>query len=143
MNKLWEISHCLYKKRGGKALARVLELINFIIYSNAISCKAVIGEKTVFHHHGCGCVVHDDAVIGINCDIFQNVTIGSKWSGGICDGKCPVIGNDVFIGAGAVLIGNIRIGNNCVIGANAVVMQDLPDHSTAIGVPAKIISRKR
>ena len=127
---------------GGKTIARMLELVNFIVSSNAISCKADVGVGTIFHHHGCGCVVHDDAIIGKDCDIFQNVTIGSKWGSGICEGSCPIIGNNVFIGAGAVLLGNIRIGNNCIIGANAVVTKDMPDYSIAMGVPAKIALRK-
>ena len=75
--------------------------------------------------------------IGHNCSIFAAVTIGmrNEW-------KFPDIGNDVFIGAGARVLGGICVGNNVTIGANAVVIHDIPEHSTAIGIPAKIIKKK-
>ena len=114
-----------------------------IIYGNAISAKASIGQNTIFHHHGLGCVVHDNTVIGNNRHIFQNVTIGSRWPNGICDGTSPIIGDNVMIGAGAVIIGNIEIGDNVSVGANAVVLTDIPDNSIAVGVPARIIERKQ
>lgn len=141
MNPFWRVAHKLYGIRGG-VLPRFFELISMIICGNAISAKARIGQNTVFHHRGIGCVVHDNAVIGNNCHIFQNVTIGSKWPNGICDGTSPVIGNNVMIGAGAVIIGKIKIGDNVSIGANAVVLTDIPNNSIAVGVPARIIERK-
>ena len=128
---------------SGGGLPRFFELISMIICGNAISAKARVGQNTVFHHHGIGCVVHDNAVIGNNCHIFQNVTIGSKWPNGICDGTSPIIGDNVMIGAGAVIIGDITIGDNVSIGANAVVLMDIPDDSIAVGVPARIIERKQ
>ena len=128
---------------SGGVLPRFFELISMIICGNAISAKAQIGQHTVFHHRGIGCVVHDNAVIGNNCHIFQNVTIGSKWPNGICDGTSPIIGDNVMIGAGAVIIGDITIGDNVSIGANAVVLMDIPDDSIAVGVPARIIERKQ
>lgn len=114
-----------------------------IICGNAISAKARIGQHTVFHHRGIGCVVHDNAVIGNNCHIFQNVIIGSKWPNGICDGTSPIIGDNVMIGAGAEIIGDITIRDDVSIGANAVVLMDIPDDSIAVGVPARIIERKQ
>ena len=84
-----------------------------------------------------GCVVHDDAVIGDNCKIFANVTIGNKWSDGKNTSGPPKIGNNVVIGAGSVII-----GDNCVIGANSVVLKDVPPDSVIAGVPAKVIKRK-
>lgn len=142
MDKMWEISHCLYKIGGVKPIARLFELIGFVINSNAISARSSIGKGTIFHHHGCGCVVHDKTVIGKNCKIFQNTTIGSKFPDGVCEGGAPVIGNNVFIGAGAVILGNIKIGDNAIIGANAVVLRDIPQNAIAIGVPAKIKSSR-
>lgn len=78
-------------------------------------------------------VIHNNAKIGKNCTLHQFVTIAGV------DGKAPIIGNNCFIGAGAVLIGDIRIGNNVTIGANAVVLKDVPDNATVGGVPAHII----
>ena len=141
MNLFWRIAHKLYGIREG-ALSRSFELVSMIIYGNSISAKASIGQNTVFHHRGLGCVVHDNAVIGNNCHFFQNVTIGSRWTKGLCDGTCPVIGDNVMIGAGAVIIGDISIENNVRIGANAVVLSDIPNDSIAVGIPARIIERK-
>lgn len=82
--------------------------------------------------------MHPKTVIGSNCKIFQSVTIGSKWTNGFCTGDAPYIGDNVMIGAGAVILGNITIGNNVIIGANAVVLRDIPPNSFVVGVPGKI-----
>lgn len=95
----------------------------------------------MFYHHGVGCVVHDDAVIGECCNIFSNVTIGNKWSQGKNASGPPHIGNNVMIGAGAVILGEITIGDNAIIGANAVVLDSIPANTTAVGIPAKVIRR--
>ena len=79
-------------------------------------------------------VVHYNAKIGKNCTIHQFVTIGGDGRG-----KAPVIGDNCFIGSGAVIVGDIKIGNNVTIGANAVVTKDVPDNATVGGVPAKIL----
>lgn len=113
-----------------------------MVYSNHIPAGIQIGENTEFEHHGLGCVIHEKAIIGSNCKIFQNVTIGAKWpEGSKCD-CVPKIGNNVQIGCSAVIIGNITIGNDVYIGANAVVLNDIPDNLIAVGVPAKIRKRK-
>lgn len=134
MNKLWKLSHNLYSKIGGGTVARILEVIEQVIYSDGISAKASIGNGTVFFHHGLGCIVHEKAVIGDNCKIFGNVTIGSKWPDGKNTGGLPTIGNDVLIGAGAVILGEITIGDNSIIGANSVVTKDVPSNSIVVGV---------
>jgi serine O-acetyltransferase len=84
--------------------------------------------------HPNGIVIHAGAEIGVNCLIFQQVTIGSKEGT-----RPPIIGGHVDIGAGAKIIGGIRIGDHAKIGANAVVLSDVPEGKTAIGIPAKII----
>lgn len=142
MNGLWCIAHKL--KMGGVTnwFASLFEVLNYVIYSNHIPAGIQIGENTKFEHHGLGCVIHEKAIIGSNCKIFQNVTIGAKWpENSKCDGV-PKIGNNVQIGCGAAIIGNITIGNDVYIGANAVVLNDIPDNSIAVGVPAKIRIRK-
>lgn len=78
--------------------------------------------------------------IGKNCRIACNVTFGARWSKNGLDGA-PVIGDDVVIGAGAVILGNIHIGDGARIGANAVVLNDVPAGAVAVGVPAKIIQK--
>ena len=91
-------------------------------------------------HRGLGCVAHENTVIGSYCRICQNVTFGAKCSVlKSDDGKAPVVGNYVEIGAGAVILGGIHIGDHAVIGANAVVIHDVPPSTVVVGVPAKEI----
>lgn len=85
--------------------------------------------------HPNGIVIHPEARIGPNCLLFQQVTIGTL---GHKPGT-PVIGGHVDIGAGARILGGVTIGNHALIGANAVVVSDVPEHCTAVGIPAKII----
>ena len=83
--------------------------------------------------HANGVVIHPDASIGPNCLIFQQVTIGTRGPGG-----APTIAGHVDIGAGAKILGPVTIGEHAVIGANAVVLTDVPAHCMAVGIPAKI-----
>jgi serine O-acetyltransferase len=104
-----------------------------------IPYQTKIGHKNIhFGHNGLGVVLDYRCVIGENVRIDQEVTIGIRWD----EKVAPIIGNNVRIGAGAKVLGSIRIGDNARIGANAVVLTDVPDGATAVGVPAKII-RKR
>ena len=96
-----------------------------------------VGEGLYIGHFG-GIIISPGVVIGRNCNISQGVTIGISGRGekrGI-----PVIGDGVYIGSGAKVIGKIHVGNNVAIGANAVVIKDVPDNAVVGGVPAKIIS---
>lgn len=126
---------------GGAIVARLFEMLSFVFGSHAVSAKAAIGKGTVFHHHALGCTVHGKCVIGCDGHIFPNVTIGSKWPNGVCEGAAPQIGDRVFIGAGAVLLGDIKIGDDVIIGSNAVVTNDVPSNSIAVGIPAQLKSR--
>lgn len=85
--------------------------------------------------HPNGIVIHPLSVIGVNCLIHQQVTIGIKRG----DAGAPVVGGHVDIGAGAKIIGNIRIGEHALIGANAVVTKDIPAFAIVAGIPAKVI----
>lgn len=139
-NKLWRISHNLYA--GGRHhIARCIEILYNVLCGNGISAQAQIGKGTVFYHHGVGCVVHELCTIGENCRIFGNVTLGCKWAENKHPGLPPRIGNNVMIGAGAVILGDISVGDNSIIGANAVVLEDVPENAIAVGVPAVIKSR--
>ncbi|MCM0647410.1 serine O-acetyltransferase [Clostridium swellfunianum] len=116
-------------------LPKLIKLIIFLLYNSSIPYEVRIGRGTKFGYGGIGVVIHKKAVIGDNCTISQNVTIGGR--SGLTE--LPIIGNNVYIGAGAVILGNVKIGNNVVIGANAVVIKDIPDNAVAVGVPAKVI----
>lgn len=87
--------------------------------------------------HPVGIVISKDAKFGKNCIIFQNVTIGIRTSDNIA--KAPIIGNNVKIYAGAIIIGDVHIGENFVIGAGSVVLDDIPANVVCAGNPARII----
>lgn len=100
---------------------------------------AVIGKGLVIDH-GTGVVIGETAIIGDNCVIYHGVTLGG--TGKQHAKRHPTIGNNIFIGAGAKLLGNITIGDNTKIGANAVVLHDCEADSVLVGIPA-IDKRKR
>jgi serine O-acetyltransferase len=113
---------------------KLVEMITSVELPN----RAEIGGG-VFMPHANGIVIHIDAKIGCNCNISQQVTIGV---GGTDPSGTPTIGDRVFLGPGAKLFGPITVGHDVAIGANAVVMKDLPNHVVAVGIPAKVISEK-
>lgn len=117
-------------------IPKILKLIIFLIYNSSIPYEAQIGKETKFGYSGIGCVIHKNAIIGDRCIISQGVTIGGQGVGNI---GVPVIKSDVFIGAGAKVLGNITIGNNVVIGANTVVTKSIPENAVVAGVPGKIL----
>lgn len=109
--------------------------ISNFFYNSYLPPTAKIGRGTVMAYGGIGVVIHDRAVIGENCVLGQNITIGGK-SGWY---EVPIIGDNVHVSAGARILGPVRVGNNVIIGANAVVVKDVPDNCIVAGVPAKII----
>ncbi|WP_210420687.1 serine O-acetyltransferase [Chitinophaga sp. XS-30] len=123
------------KRRHIPLLPRLLTLLIFLLYNSKIPASASIGKGTRLGYGGIGVVIHDRAVIGEFVMIGPNVTIGGR-SGHY---EVPVIGDHVDISTGAKVLGPVRIGNNVVIGANAVVIKDVPDNAVVAGVPAKII----
>jgi serine O-acetyltransferase len=99
----------------------------------------VIGRRFKIEHFG-GIIISGDTVLGDDVLIRNGVTVGLRHTG---IRGAPVIGDRVDIGAGAKILGPIKIGNDVVILANAVVIEDVPSNSLAVGVPARIISRNR
>lgn len=108
-------------------------------YGIELSRGTKVGEGLYIGHFG-GIIISPGAVIGRNCNISQGITIGIAGKGK--NRGIPIIGEGVYIGAGAKLIGKIHVGNNVAIGANAVVTKDVLDNAVVGGVPAKIISMK-
>ena len=123
--------------RGVKVpiLPRVISQIARALTGIEIHPGAVIG-KSFFIDHGTGVVIGETAVIGDNVTIFQGVTLGG--TGKERGKRHPDIGNNVVIGTGAKVLGNILIGDNSYIGANAVVLNDVPQNSTVVGVPGRV-----
>jgi serine O-acetyltransferase len=99
--------------------------------------SAQIGPGLRIWHFG-NIFVHPGVVIGVNCTLRQGVTIGNRYPGG----PVPHIGDNCEFGAYAQVLGGIRVGNDCRIGALSVVLDDIPDGATAIGTPARVIARE-
>lgn len=97
---------------------------------------AKIGRRC-FIDHGIGVVIGETSIIGDDVTLYHGVTLGAVVNKKIK--RHPTIGNNVLIGAGAVILGNIKVGNNVKIGANSVVLKNISDNSTAVGAPARII----
>lgn len=117
-----------------KVLFKLVQIITGI----ELPCEVVIGRNFVIDHFG-GIVISGYARFGDDCRIRNGVVVGLK---NVNDPTAPVFGDNVDIGAGAKVLGNIRIGNNVIIGSNAVVLTDVPDNSLAVGVPATIKKRQ-
>jgi serine O-acetyltransferase len=120
-------------------LYKFLKLLSEILTGIDLPCEAKLGRRFRIDHFG-GIVISGDAVFGDDCVIRNGVTVGLRHTG---HRGAPVIGNRADIGAGAKVLGSIRIGDDVAIGANAVVITDVPADSIAVGVPAKIRPRKR
>ena len=120
-------------------LPKLVELLIFLIYNSKIPYRAKIGKGTRLGYGGIGVVIHQDATIGCNCMIAQQVTIGggnSRYPG------VPSIGNNVEMSKGSIVMGGITIGDNVIIGANAVVNKPVPDNAIVAGVPARVLRIK-
>ena len=131
-----KISYFLYRKKF-IFLARLVSQISRFLTGIEIHPGAKIG-KHLFMDHGMGIVIGETSVIGDNVTIYHGVTLGGV---SLEKGKRhPTIGNNVTVGAGAKVLGNITIGDNCKIGANSVILKDIPKDSVAVGIPGKIIT---
>ncbi|WP_232507974.1 serine O-acetyltransferase [Desulfobacula toluolica] len=116
-------------------------LLNRLKYKLGISIppETNIGSGFCIGHFG-GITVHPKTTIGKNCNISQGVTLG-KANRGKHKGY-PVLGDNIYIGPGAKIFGDIKVGNNVAIGANCVVTKDVPDNSVVVGIPGRVISKK-
>ena len=121
---------------GHKLLARWISQASRRRTGIEIHPGATIGKRLVIDH-GMGIVIGETAEIGDDCLIFHGVTLGG--TGKEIGKRHPTIGNNVLIGTGAKVLGPFRVGDNSRIAANSVVLSEVPDNSTAVGVPAKIV----
>lgn len=134
----WRVSHFL-NRAGLRIPARVVSQLARWVTGIEIHPAARISEG-LFIDHGSGVVIGETAVIGKNVTLFQGVTLGG--TGKEKGKRHPTLGDNVVVGAGAKVLGDITLGRNVMVGSNAVVLRDVPEDSTAVGVPARIAKRK-
>jgi serine O-acetyltransferase len=120
-------------------LYKVLRVVSEVSTGIELPCEAKLGRRFRIDHFG-GIVVSGDAIFGDDCIIRNGVTVGLKDTG---QSGSPILGNRVDIGTGAKVLGPIRIGDDVIIGANAVVLTDVPPNSIAVGVPARVLPRSK
>ena len=136
----YRMAHALHVK-GFRTLARVIMGISQVITNIDIHPACTIGRR-VFLDHAFGVVIGETAIVGDDVLIYQGVTLGGvSLDRGVK--RHPTIGNKTVIGSEAKVLGDIHIGENCRIGSNSVVVKSIPDDSTAVGIPARIIEKGR
>ncbi|RRQ21093.1 serine O-acetyltransferase [Thiohalobacter thiocyanaticus] len=132
------LNHALWK-RGMKWFARWLSGLTRWFTGIEIHPAAAIGRR-FFIDHGMGVVIGETAEIGDDCTLYHGVTLGgTSWDRGK---RHPTLGNNVVIGAGAKVLGPIRIGNGVRIGSNSVVLKDIHDLATVVGVPGRVVEQR-
>jgi len=131
--RLHRLSSGLQRARLG-VLSRAIDGISRIVFAASLPGRARIGERVFFHHSGLGVVVNKLSVIEDDCEIGVHVVLGGRAP----DIGAPYLERGVIVHAGARIIGPVRIGAGAVIGANAVVLDDVPSGALAVGVPAVV-----
>ena len=130
-------SHWLYL-HNWKLLARILSQLARFFTGVEIHPGAVMGRRCMIDH-GMAVVVGETAEVGDDVTIYQGVTLGG--TGKDTGKRHPTIGNNVVISTGAKVLGPFKVGNNCKIGAGSVVLEEIPDNCTVVGIPGKIVKR--
>ncbi len=130
----YRVSHAIWSRRIPFAPRLISQIARFFT-GIEIHPGAKI-SKGLFIDHGMGVVVGETAIIGKNVTLFQGVTLGG--TGKETGKRHPTLGDNIVVGAGAKVLGNITIGDNSYIGANAVVLRDVPPNTTVVGVPGRV-----
>jgi serine O-acetyltransferase len=134
---LYRVAHWLHARFHLRLVPRLLSVVVRFWSGVEIHPAATIGKR-FFIDHGTGVVIGETTQIGDDCVMFHNVTLGG--TGKHAGKRHPTIGNNVFIGTGAILLGPISVGDNAKIGANSfVIMRDVPANSTVAGTPARLV----
>lgn len=141
LHAVWfhRISHKLWRNNW-KWLARMLSTFSRWLTGIEIHPGATVGRR-FFIDHGMGVVIGGTAEVGDDVTLYQGVTLGgTSWNEGK---RHPTLKNNVVVGAGAKILGPITIGENGKVGSNSVVVKDVPDNATAVGIPGRIVNSKK
>lgn len=141
---VYRINNSVYTSKTPKSIKNILLFFGLIfqklmeiLTGISLPYSATIGDQFYIGHFG-GIIINSQSVIGNNCNISQGVTVGVS---GIGEHRgVPIIGNNVYIGANAVIAGNLKIGDNVVVGANSLVTNNVEANTTVLGVPAVKVS---
>lgn len=133
----YRINHFLWNANF-KILARFLSQIARFLTGIEIHPGAVIGKR-FFIDHGMGVVIGETTIIGNDCTLYQGVTLGGVGTGNHTTKRHPTLKDNVMVCAGAKIIGNVTIGDNSIIGASSIVLKNVPENCTVVGVPGKIV----
>src|SRR5664280_1411204 len=138
LHAIWvhRLTHRMWTKPGGRLAARLLSQLARAITGIEIHPGARIGRR-FFIDHGMGVVIGETAEVGDDVLLYQGATLGG--TGNEKGKRHPTLGNHVVVGAGAKVLGNIRIGDNVKIGAGSVVVHPAPDNSTVVGIPGRVV----
>jgi serine O-acetyltransferase len=140
---IWYWSRVLHE-RGFRRLARIVKLFNYFLHRALLPCEARVGQGLTLEHYALGIVIHPNVTIGNDCRIYHHVTIAGEMP--LDSPERVVIGDRVTIGVNAVILPRpyqgLTIGDDAIIGAGAVVTNDVPARAVMIGVPARF-SRHR
>lgn len=140
--KLYRIANYLYK-HNIPLLPKIIQRLSYLLFNAHIPYQATIGDGTMLGYGGMGIVIHTNTIIGKSCMILQQVTIGTNvpYFDQTKSHPVPEIGDNVYIGSGAKILGGIQIGDGSVIGANSVVTHDVPSGSLVLGIPGRVIKQ--
>lgn len=133
----YRLAHRLYKWHI-PLIPRIISYLTRIVTGIEIHPGAIIGRR-FFIDHGEGVVIGETTIIGNDVLIYQQVTLGG--TGKESGKRHPTLGDNVIVGAGAKVLGNIHIGNYVRIGAGSVVVEDVPEYSTVVGIPGRVVHR--
>ena len=129
----------LFHRHGFRRFGKFISVLNRFLFTCWIPSSATIGQNFKAGYGGLGIIIHNNTIIGDNVTIAQNVTIGRNFG----DRFVPRIGDDVYVGTGSVIFGEIQIGNNVIIGSNSLINKNVPSNCTVVGNPFKIIVEDR
>ncbi len=135
---LHRVAHSLYRRRW-YVLARLISQGSRVLTGIEIHPGAKIGQR-LFIDHGTGVVIGETAEVGDDVLVYQGVTFGG--TGGERGKRHPTIGNRVVVGTGAAILGNIRLGDDVKVGAGSVVVHSVPEGSTVVGIPGRVVSAR-